>query len=686
MEKLRGNFAEEVLEQFLVCHICSNIYVEPKMLSCLHTFCSKCLEDNYLLETRERSYTFLLYNKPITCVLCTKKTELPYGGISRLPDNTLIQKLGNVLQKNQPLSEKCSKPCDICIIGSNGPKEATAKCLDCLKLLCETCSELHINTKVTKFHSIISLESEKNIHCKIHKDELIKYYCESCQECICTLCAFHQHKEHQVALPADVFDESKFSLSNLLEDCNNKIGVLKNHLDYIEWCNDSMKNTENKVRESVTETIIKIRQKEREIISSIPQIFGVTVSEILGSKELLKENLQKLENIREDVSSTNDNIEVLVAKKKLQTEIDEISKNDNIHFGLTLQKNHSVFEKVDIFETIKKALELFFSNLDDFKLENKSCTEDKNTQTNKVEIVDELQKKSLAIVKPTVKTEEKSTEVDIEENPTKPPKPVWSKSMIRIEVENNIIPVNHIYLTPSKASNAPKTRDNFTSMEQIFKTERSIQTKEITKKDNYTATMQKMVMHKNIGTVSQEKKDKSTCTSFDVSLISKIKPTFQNENDDNKTPTTPSGPSVNPVFPTELLNQNPPASTIKNDTNSNVEKSIPEVHSARPKSNSLKPLARSSLSLNPLYTSNQDNNMKQNEKKTNNVSDSTKKIENTLTEDKKVLNNLKVNVTKPLKNLKSSPMEQYKSLVLRLPGCSIAPGIKEMFSQDKNNS
>jgi len=48
-------------------------------------------------------------------------------------------------------------------------REATSKCLDCAKLLCSTCVQLHRDTKVTSGHSIFDVEIEKEIECKEHQ-------------------------------------------------------------------------------------------------------------------------------------------------------------------------------------------------------------------------------------------------------------------------------------------------------------------------------------------------------------------------------------------------------------------------------------------------------------------------------------------------------------------------------------
>lgn len=91
--------------------------------------------------------------------------------------------------------------CEICTSTHTSivSKPAVARCLDCVKLLCGRCVDLHRRTKVTHSHSVIDMDVlNKDIACKAHVDEAVRYYCETCEMCICVVCAFQEHKTHEV--------------------------------------------------------------------------------------------------------------------------------------------------------------------------------------------------------------------------------------------------------------------------------------------------------------------------------------------------------------------------------------------------------------------------------------------------------------------------------------------------------
>ena len=70
--------------------------------------------------------------------------------------------------------------------------------------------DLHASTKVTQDHSLIDLEGQKDIECKAHPEETVRFYCEKCEECICVVCTFQEHKDHDVCSFNDGFAKHRY--------------------------------------------------------------------------------------------------------------------------------------------------------------------------------------------------------------------------------------------------------------------------------------------------------------------------------------------------------------------------------------------------------------------------------------------------------------------------------------------
>lgn len=144
-----GNkLAQEINDEFLTCKICLEGYKSPKCLDCLHTFCEQCIDNHIMNECTYKKYSDY---REFTCPLCRKRTQLPLGGVKKLPDNFLVSSLSELVQRQRPSKFPF---CDICKLVNSKHREATSKCLDCNKLLCKQCVEMHKETKVTKNHSI----------------------------------------------------------------------------------------------------------------------------------------------------------------------------------------------------------------------------------------------------------------------------------------------------------------------------------------------------------------------------------------------------------------------------------------------------------------------------------------------------------------------------------------------------
>jgi len=189
----RTNFIEELYDKFLECRLCSRTYRHPKMLICQHTFCADCLEAHYEMDEQERPYRFLLsHNRDLSCPSCRCRTPLPTGGISRLPDNFLVANLTDVIRRRGPpvAAKSAGGGCEICrpvsIVwnddrsgsvedDSRQQRAAKVKCVDCDKLLCAECAELHRETKVTASHALFTIGDNHDVECKIHRNETLRY-------------------------------------------------------------------------------------------------------------------------------------------------------------------------------------------------------------------------------------------------------------------------------------------------------------------------------------------------------------------------------------------------------------------------------------------------------------------------------------------------------------------------------
>ena len=127
----------------LTCQACANLYVDPRILPCLHTFCCQCIET--LLRNRP------LKEKVLKCPTCQLDTGLDNRkAVRNLPANSLLVSLLDLLL----IQEGETVECDVC--DNSEESSAHVRCRECSVYLCELHAEAHKKARDTKHHVLLS--------------------------------------------------------------------------------------------------------------------------------------------------------------------------------------------------------------------------------------------------------------------------------------------------------------------------------------------------------------------------------------------------------------------------------------------------------------------------------------------------------------------------------------------------
>src|SRR6218665_931334 len=333
----------EIYEQLLVCKVCLEAYKNPKTLTCQHTFCRDCLAKHHESEEEQRGRGYRFQARSLSCPVCRKRMALPLGGIPKLSDNFLVSNLSEVVERrrsNKPSSTVTD--CDICrprqpaagVRTRSTSKDAQAhfRCLDCAKMLCRRCADLHRRTKVTQDHGIFDIQ-ERNIHCRIHKNETIRFYCEPCEVCICVLCTFQEHKDHEVYTFSEGIERHGHSLDTLLERSRGRCGRLRDQISLIGSCEAGIRAAEEYIRETAMDWVRQIRQQERQILHDLEELANEKAREFIEQKSALQETLDALEstcNLTEIVIRDR-NVELLLLKDEINVKLNKLLAEGKIH-------------------------------------------------------------------------------------------------------------------------------------------------------------------------------------------------------------------------------------------------------------------------------------------------------------------------------------------------------------------
>jgi RING-type zinc-finger len=200
----------EQLSTILQCSICIDVFTDPRILPCLHTFCCKCIAD--WCEDKQRG-------GKVTCPECREEFVIPDSGVDGLKKNFYITNMLSIneeKQKTQELWELCIGEVD---------KVSEMFCLQCEQSYCESCSKGHLKIRNFKSHKLVRLDElqsgvdlTKNYrpqYCDKHSEELIKL--------ISSLQKIKTHHEQEIDKVNQKLTQAEALLSTFRDYCEERL-------------------------------------------------------------------------------------------------------------------------------------------------------------------------------------------------------------------------------------------------------------------------------------------------------------------------------------------------------------------------------------------------------------------------------------------------------------------------------
>ena len=284
------------------CGICSELYHDPHMLPCLHSFCKKCLDKTLEESTSKTS---------LTCPTCKESSALPASGVQSLPKDHRKTYEAEIAEYDGLIKGSSSVPCDHCVKSG----EATSFCCDCCEFLCEKCSDHHQSWRKTQSHELVSCSKEKGrkaiiknishkpLTCSVHSKETLDYYCNTCSELLCIRCVVGKHKEHAYQELESVRETEKSDLLSWLNKMKDPKMKLKNSISQIEKVLQRVQANHKEVDRNIEEVFSELQQK----IKARKDALLAKSADVALNKEtaltLQCEQLKKMENSLSEISS-----------------------------------------------------------------------------------------------------------------------------------------------------------------------------------------------------------------------------------------------------------------------------------------------------------------------------------------------------------------------------------------------
>jgi len=270
------------LEDITECPICSEIFVDPRILPCIHTYCLQCIT------------SLVSGKKPgdkIPCPLCRKEFAIPVGGISQLPKNYFVEKvleakkLFDILCHEDSLCDTCTDDGEMSESKQKRDRKAIVYCIDCGKNMCKQCSGCHQQFKVRgSDHKLIERNKGKmseddlllkfpETFCVKHPDKCLEIYCFDCKTAICMMCYINGHSSHKNSDVKDVahglatqMTADAQGIKAKIEDCKSMLTKIANEDRLLV---DEVKKTEKVVNEEADKLKQLIDKHREEVLTKM---------------------------------------------------------------------------------------------------------------------------------------------------------------------------------------------------------------------------------------------------------------------------------------------------------------------------------------------------------------------------------------------------------------------------------
>jgi tripartite motif-containing protein 2/3 len=250
------------MEDLLRCSICKETLTEPRTLGCYHSFCKECLANHAesQREEAEKDHEHRLFN----CPLC--RTQFQGESVEQLPPNIFINNLLEMLSIQERAPHLACESC-------SGHVSATCRCVECEHYLCKNCLAAHNKWPALNSHVVLTIEeltkpenhakakAQSRCHKNGHENELLKFYCNTCQELACITCVIldHSKPEHDCQPAGVVAEQHKEELKRTSTILQIKFNESQGALQKIKRASQTLQTNTKKAKDAIL-------QQEKEIL------------------------------------------------------------------------------------------------------------------------------------------------------------------------------------------------------------------------------------------------------------------------------------------------------------------------------------------------------------------------------------------------------------------------------------
>ena len=291
------------------CAVCLEVYKDPHLLPCLHSFCKTCLV------RLSASYSC----HKIKCPTCRKEHSLSHSGVDGLLPNTYLA------SKVEEANRSDIGPYWSC--GQCNSLNVVIFCSQCNDFLCCQCQEAHKRMAVFSEHrnSLLSLsqgkkkQKVKEYKCSQHPKELLQVYCVNCEVVVCRDCALYSHQNHQFKPAERATVEIKQRLSSSSTSLKEKSKIFQSHTETIAKVEQHVTTYPDQLKASIISTFDELsralHQRKQTLLNEVDAKYN-SFSKVLWAEKNTVEmtvcSLQAGIRFADELKEDSNNLEVAV--------------------------------------------------------------------------------------------------------------------------------------------------------------------------------------------------------------------------------------------------------------------------------------------------------------------------------------------------------------------------------------
>ena len=247
------------------CSICLEGYNDkekcPRMLSCGHSFCSRCLER-------------LLRGNTIDCPKCRNPVAVPSGVHGLLKNFALLDIVNETAPKQhaENTGYTGTHECEAC----DEKHPSMFFCWDCKENMCKAAAQIHKRSKLSRDHRVVTFNELKanpqvasvSVLCPEHNDPF-RFFDENCGHVICRDCYALNHNGHKCVVVAEAASKYRQEMEALVTKASCQV--------------EKIKVAEDQVAQEVLLTdgaCVKQREKIQGFFREVWHIFVIGVNDI----------------------------------------------------------------------------------------------------------------------------------------------------------------------------------------------------------------------------------------------------------------------------------------------------------------------------------------------------------------------------------------------------------------------